>query len=72
MQKNIENIKFCLKNNDLKLLKFLKEKVIGKLLSINYIDQLDIEELFYNIYTNTNSKEIIEKYLNNFFENKEF
>ena len=68
LQKNIENIKFCLKNDDLESLKV----VIGKLLSIDYIDQLNIKELFDNIYINININEIIEKYLNNFFENKEF
>lgn len=71
LQNCIKNIKSYIRNEHPEYTGNLRKEITG-LLNINYIDQLNSEDLFYNIYINTNSKEVIEKYLNNFFENKEF
>ena len=68
LQNYVKNIKFYLRNKYPEYIENLRKEITG-LLNINYINQLNSGDLFSNIYINTNSKEVIEKYLNNFFEN---
>lgn len=66
-----QNIKFLLKNTNVKNIEYIKYKV-NMLLNMDYIEQLHGKDIFYNIYNNDISDSILGKCFNNFFNNKDF